>query len=154
MKFVQRFIANAVAVFLALYLVDSIADGRFVLRGVGVAIILALILGFIDSLVRPLHRVLTKPLYAAITAVLTVFVNALVLQGLAWAQAIDTVDFGWVLGAAAFVTLVTGAINWLIGFQAPEKVRPNKGLYSHDRKRPGHDKRTRPDRVAQPPKSR
>lgn len=41
MKGLARFVANAVAVFLALYLVDSVAEGRFVVKGVWAAIILA-----------------------------------------------------------------------------------------------------------------
>lgn len=123
MKGLARFVANAVAVFLALYLVDSVAEGRFVVKGVWAAIILALVLGFLNSLIRPLHRARSKPLYAGISALATLLVNALVLQLLVWARALSTADMGWVFLAAAFVAVVTGAISWLIGFGSWEKTR-------------------------------
>jgi putative membrane protein len=144
MKLALRFVANTVAVFLALYLVDSVAGGRFVLAGVWAAIIPALLLGFLDSLVRPLHRLQSKPLYALTGAVLTVLVNALILQALVWAGAISSAGFTWVLAAAALVSLVTGAINWLIGFGGIEKARPEP--LRADSKARARERRNRPSR--------
>ena len=132
MKLALRFVANAMAVFLALYLVDSVAGGRFVLAGVWAAVIPALLLGFLNSLVRPLHWLRSKPLYALAGAVLTVLVNALILQALVWAGAISSTGFAWVLAAAALVSLVTGAINWLIGFGGTEKARPESLRVAHE----------------------
>ncbi len=135
MKLALRFVANSAAVFLALYLADSLLEGRFLLTGgVWVALILALVLGLLNSLVRPLHRLRTKPVNAITTAVLTVLVNALVLQTMVWIGAITTTGFLWVLAAAALVSLVTGAINWLIGFGAVEKARPER-LWTQERYR-------------------
>ncbi|MGI5940075.1 MAG: phage holin family protein [Thermoleophilia bacterium] len=124
MRFAQRFIANTVATFLALYLVDSVLHGRFVLRGVWAAVILALLLGFGNSLVRPLRRARTKPFTTALVTGLTVLINAFVMQVLTWAGAVSTTGFGWVLLTAAFVTLVTGTISWLIGFDGGSAPRP------------------------------
>ncbi len=125
MKLIQRFIANTTATFLALYLVDSLAEGHFVVRGVWAAVILAVLLGFVNSLIRPLHRARTKPLRAALMTVFTILVNVLILQILAWANALSTAGFGWVLLAAVFVAPVTGAISWLIGFNSSEKPGPS-----------------------------
>lgn len=127
MSFVQRFVANAVAVFLALYLVDSVADGRLVLQGVWAAVILAFLLGFFNSVIRPLRRARTKPLHATVIAVLTVLVNALIIQALVWAKALSSAGFAWVLLAAAFICLITGTISWLIGFGGGEKPRAKGG---------------------------
>ena len=46
----------------------------------------------------------------------TVLVNALVLQAMVWAGALSSTGFVWVLAAAAFLALLGGVINWLIGF--------------------------------------
>lgn len=124
MRFAQRFIANTVATFLALYLVDSVLQGRFVLRGVWAAVILALLLGFGNSLVRPLRGARTKPFTTALATGLTVLINAFVIQILTWAGAVSTTGFWWVLLAAAFVALVTGTISWLIGFDGGSAPRP------------------------------
>ncbi len=145
MKLALRFIANAMAVFLALYLVDSVAGGRFVLAGVWAAVIPALLLGFLNSLVRPLHWLRSKPLYALAGAVLTVLVNALILQALVWAGAMSSTGFAWVLAAAALVSLVTGTINWLIGFGGTEKARPESLRVAHS-KRQARERRDRPSR--------
>jgi putative membrane protein len=147
MKLALRFVANAMAVFLALYLVDSVAGGRFVLAGVWAAVIPALLLGFLNSLVRPLHRLRSKPLYALTVAVLTVLVNALILQALVWAGAISSAGFTWVLAAAALVSLVTGAINRLIGFGGTEKSRPEPlRVHSGTKARERRDRHSRPGR--------
>ncbi len=124
MRFSFRFVADAVAIFLALYLVDSVAEGRFLLQGVWAAVILALLLGFINSLIRPLHRARSKLLYAAVWSVATLLINALIVQALAWAGALDVAGFHWVLLAALLLCVVTGAINWSIGFGSSERKRP------------------------------
>jgi putative membrane protein len=122
-RFIQRFVANAMAVFLALYLVDSVAGECFVLKGVWAAVILAFLLGLLNSIIRPLWRARTKPVSASAVAIATVLVNALILQALVWAKALSSGGFAWVLLTAAFVTVITGTISWLIGFGGTEKPR-------------------------------
>ena len=124
MKFLERFVANAVAVYLALYLVDSVADGRFQVGGVWVAVLLALVLSFLNSLVRPLHRIRTKTVRSLIVAAVTLIANGLFVQVFAWATPLSVANLSWVLLIAVFVAILTGAINWLIGFGAPVKGRP------------------------------
>jgi uncharacterized membrane protein YvlD (DUF360 family) len=124
MKALTRFGADAIAVFLALYLLDSVAGGRFVLNGVWAAVIFAVVLGFLNSLIRPLHRVRSKPFYGTAVTVGTVLVNALVVQLLAWGDALAVRNVGWVFLAALFVTVVTSTINWLIGFGGRDRARP------------------------------
>lgn len=125
MKFWLRWTANALAIFLALYLLDSVAKGRFQVQAVWVAVILALLLGLLNSFVRPLRRVRSKPFVALLATTLTVLVNALILQLFIWVGAALTArSFVWILVAAAFVALLAGAINWLVGFSSKEKARP------------------------------
>jgi putative membrane protein len=124
LKFLQRFIVNTVAVFLAVYLVDSVAGGRFLLGAVWVAVLLALVTGLVNSFIRPLHRVRTKTARSLIVALLTLVANALIIQVFAWATPLLAVNLSWVVGVAAFLEVLTGALNWLIGFTVTSKGRP------------------------------
>ena len=118
-----RWTANAVAFFLALYLVDSVAAGRFKVQALWVAVVLAVLLGLLNSFVRPLRGLKSKPLSALIVAVLTVLVNSLILQLFVWTGAsLAATSFVWVLVVGAFVSLLAGVINWLIGFDSKEKT--------------------------------
>jgi putative membrane protein len=123
-KFWLRWTANSIAIYLALYLVDSVAGGRFRVEALWAAVIIAVLLGFLNSLVRPLRRLRSKPVVALSSAVLTVLVNTLVLQVFVWiGEALSAQSFAWVLAVAAFISLVAGTINWLIGFKSKEKQR-------------------------------
>jgi uncharacterized membrane protein YvlD (DUF360 family) len=116
---------DGIAIFLALYLVDSLLHERFRLDATWAAVLAAILLGFINSFIRPLHRARSKPLRATIVVILTILVNALILQIFVWVGAeLTTQNFVWVLLAATFVTLLTGLINWQIGFNPKGRPRP------------------------------
>ena len=124
MKFWLRWTANGLTVFLALYLVDSLADGRFRVSAVWVAVVVAVILGIVNSLVRPLRRARSKPLSAVLGALITVLVNTLVLQVFVWLGSSLVADsFMWVLAVAVFISVLTGTVSWLVGFSSKEKQR-------------------------------
>jgi putative membrane protein len=123
-KFWLRWTANSLTVFLALYLVDSVAGGRFRVTALWVAVVLAVILGLLNSVVRPLRRARTRPLAAAAGAIVTLLLNALILQVFVWLGLSLTVErFAWVLVVAAFVSVLTGTVSWLVGFSSKEKPR-------------------------------
>ncbi len=124
MKFWLRWTANGLTVFLALYLVDSVAGGRFRVSAVWAAVVVAVLLGLLNSLVRPLRRARSKPLVATLSAVLTVLVNALVLQVFVWlGSSLAAESFIWVLAVAVFISVLTGTVSWLVGFSGKEKQR-------------------------------
>ena len=121
MKTMLRWTADAVAFYLALYLVDSVVGGRFKIGAVWVAVVLAVVLGLLNSLIRPLYRVRSKPVLAISEAVFTVLLNALILQIVIWAGGpLSALGVVWVFVVAAFLALLGGVINWLIGFKKKE----------------------------------
>jgi len=123
-RLLLRWMANALAFYLALYLMDSLIAPRFYVGAVWMAVILALVLGILNGLVRPLHRVRTKPQRALVVTAVTVVVNALILQIFMWMGApLSSTGLHWLLITAIFLTLLGAVINWLIGFK-PEK-EPN-----------------------------
>lgn len=124
MKFVLRLVSNALAFYLALYLVDSLVAPRFWIRSLWIAPLLAVLLAVPNSLVRPLPKLKTKPRRALTAALLTMLANAFVLQIVIWVGAtLTATSFLWVLITAAFLTLLAGLINWLIGFKEKEKPK-------------------------------
>jgi putative membrane protein len=143
-RFWLRWLANGIAIFLALYLADSLLHARFHLEATWAGVLAAIVLGFINGLVRPLHRARSKPHRAVLAVILTVLVNALVLQLFVWTGAdLQTRGFLWVLLAAAFVTLLAGLINWQVGFHQRDKSRtsllrdkPGRGSGAGDGRKP------------------
>jgi len=120
-KGLARWIADSLAFYLALYLVDSLISPRFHVGAVWIAVVLAVFLGLMNSLVRPLYRVKAKPAMAIGEAVTTVLLNVLVLQIVVWAGApLSATSVLWVLITAVFLTVLGGLINWLIGFKKKE----------------------------------
>lgn len=126
MRFLQRLTANTITVYLILYLVDSVTGGRFLVGNVWVAVFLALVLGLINSLIKPLKRVRTRTGRALVVSLLTLLVNALFVQIFVWSTPLYSVNLSWTLLVAAFVAVVTGAIDWLIGFGPSPKARPGE----------------------------
>jgi putative membrane protein len=117
-----RWVANSIAFYLALYLVDSLVAPRFWVEAVWIAVLVALFLGLLNSLIRPLYRVRSKPILATGEAAFTVAMNALVLQILIWVGApLSATNIVWVFITAAFLALLGGTLNWLIGFKQKEK---------------------------------
>ena len=137
MKFIFRWIANSIAFYLALYLLDSLIAPRFWVQAVWVAVVLAVFLALVNSLIRPLHRLKTRPYRALVAALFVLIVNALVLQIFVWVGAsLSSTNPGWVLAAAAFLGVLGGVINWLIGFRVKEKpgtVSRDKSVTTRER---------------------
>ena len=123
MKYLQRLVANAVAVYLALYLIDSVAGGRFRVGALWAAVLLALALGLMNSPIRPLHRVRTRTARSLIITLVTLIANALVVQVFAWVTPLEVANLSWVVFVAAALSVLTGVINWLIGFKTAAKGR-------------------------------
>jgi len=147
-RFWFRWLSNGVSIFLALYLIDSLAGPRFNVRSSAVALIIAVVLGVFDSLIRPLQRARSKPHLAALTTAGVILANALLIQIFVWTGVgLTTTGFLWVLVAASLVTLVSGAISWLIGFNPQDKSRarisagPRAGGSREQPRRPGKNRR-------------
>jgi uncharacterized membrane protein YvlD (DUF360 family) len=124
LKFMLRWIANGLAFYLALYLVDSLVGPRFWIEKGWIAIVLAILLGCINSLIRPLPRFRTKRNRALTVALLTFIGNALVLLILIVAGApLSVTNPVWIIVVAVFLTLLAMLLNWLIGFKQKGKPK-------------------------------
>jgi uncharacterized membrane protein YvlD (DUF360 family) len=133
-KFLARWLADGLAIYLALYLLDSVLGPRLHLAAAYPAILAGVFLGVGNAFVKPLYRAAERPLQAVLVTCVVVLLNLLFLHLFVWAgHGITTTHFGWVLAAAALITLLSGTCNWLIGFRAKEKPRPATGLNARRR---------------------
>jgi putative membrane protein len=121
-KYMSRWIANSIALFLGLYLVDSLIAPRFWIKSWWIGVILAVLLGALNSLIRPLHRLRSRTQRSLTVTFATLVMNFLILQIFIWMGApLSATSIVWVLVAAAFVSVLSGMLNWLIGFKKKEK---------------------------------
>jgi uncharacterized membrane protein YvlD (DUF360 family) len=126
-RFWLRWIANGIAAFMGLYLLDTLLHERFHFSATWPVVVAAIVLGFLNTFVKPLHRARTKPARAAATTLATILVNAFVLQLFVWVGAdLTSRGFHWVLLSGAFITLITGLINSQVGFGRSGKQRPGR----------------------------
>jgi uncharacterized membrane protein YvlD (DUF360 family) len=124
LRFLLRWLANALTFYLALYLVDTLIAPRFWIKTVWIAPVLAVSLALLNSLVRPLPRVKDKPSRALAVAAATIIVNALVIQIFLWiGSPLSTTSIVWVLVTAVFLSILGGVINWLVGFKPKEEPK-------------------------------
>jgi len=122
MKYLLRWTADSIAFYLGLYLVDSLISPRFWIKAWWMGVILAVLLGALNSPIRPLHRLRTRSQRALTIAFATLVMNFLLLQIFIWIKApLSATSIVWVLVAAAFVSVLGGVLNWLVGFKKKEK---------------------------------
>jgi len=132
LRFSYRWATNALAFYLALYLVDSLIAPRFYLEKGWIALVLASVLGALNSLVRPFPRFKTRRKRALTVVGLTVLANWLCLHLIMWLGApFSATNPIWVLGTAIFLTLLAAPLNHLVGFkpkEGPKVVTRELGL--------------------------
>ncbi len=107
-----RWILNAAA----LWLVSELYPGVAFAPGSGLADVLVagLVLGLANALVRPILLLLTLPLNLLTLGLFTLVVNAVVLELVAYATALEVHGFGAALVGALLLSLVGFALNLLI----------------------------------------
>jgi len=124
LRFSYRWATNALAFYLALYLVDSLIAPRFYLEKGWIAVVLAIVLGALNSLVRPFPRFKTRRKRALTVVGLTIAANWLFLHLIIWLGApLSATNPIWVLGTAIFLTLLAALLNHLVGFKPKEEPK-------------------------------
>jgi putative membrane protein len=120
MNFAVKTIANAVALWVAVLLVQDITlDGDSTGREIGTLIVVALLFGLVNFLVKPVVKLLSFPLFVLTLGLFTLVVNALMLLLTSWlADKLDLafhVEGFWtaVLGAL-IISVVSWALNMLL----------------------------------------
>ncbi len=123
MRYIYRLAINALTFYLGLYLVDTLLAPHFLLKRVWIAIVLAVLLAAINSTNLPFRGYKTNRGRAYGIFGLTVLGNYLFMQIVAWVGAPLSAHPIAIMFAAAFLTILAGAMNHLVGFKPKEQKK-------------------------------
>lgn len=112
MYLLLRWLLNAAALWLTTELVPGIT---FTEPGLWPILVAALVLGLVNAVVRPVMILLTLPLTIVTLGLFLLVVNALSLGIVVALTPMATTGFGTTLIAALLLTLISTALNALIG---------------------------------------
>jgi uncharacterized membrane protein YvlD (DUF360 family) len=121
LRFIYRYIANGLAFYLGLYLVDSLLAPRFYIEKGWIAIVLAALLGPVNSVVRPFRHFKTKRNRALGWFGLTALGNYLFMQIIILVGAPLSGNPFCVALAAVFLTGLAVLLNSIVGFRPEDK---------------------------------
>lgn len=112
MYLLLRWLLNAVALWLTTEIIPGIS---FTEPGLWPILIAALVLGLVNAIVRPVMILLTLPLTILTLGLFLLIVNALALGIVVALTPMATTGFGTTILAALVLTLISTALNALIG---------------------------------------
>ncbi|TGZ16895.1 hypothetical protein DV517_18680 [Streptomyces sp. S816] len=122
-NFVVKTIVNAGALAVAVWLLDKITlTGASTAKKAGTLIVVALIFGLVNSLVKPILKVLTFPLFILTLGLITLIVNALMLLLTSWVcgklQLSFHVEGFW---TAVLGGLIVSVVSWALHMFLPDE---------------------------------
>ncbi|MCX5266175.1 phage holin family protein [Streptomyces sp. NBC_00199] len=121
-NFVVKTIANAGALAVAVWLLDKITlTGDSTGKKIGTLILVALLFGLVNSLVKPIVKVLTFPLFILTLGLITLVVNALMLMLTSWLA--DTFDLSFHVDGfwtAVLGGLIISVVSWALNVVLPD----------------------------------
>jgi uncharacterized membrane protein YvlD (DUF360 family) len=123
LRFVYRWIANGLAFFFGLYLVDTLIAPYFYLRKLWLAIVIAVLMSAINSTNRPFRGYKANRGRALGFFGLTALGNYLFMAIVSWAGAPLTGNAMAFMFAAVFLTLLAALLNHLVGFKPKEQPK-------------------------------
>ncbi|MEV7691608.1 phage holin family protein [Streptomyces bungoensis] len=122
-NFLVKTIVNAGALAVAVWVLDKITlTGDSTAKKAGTLIVVALIFGVVNSLVKPILKVLTFPLFVLTLGLITLVVNALMLLLTSWVCGeLDLsfhVDGFW---TAVLGGLIISVVSWALHLVLPDE---------------------------------
>lgn len=114
-KLLLRVVINAVAIWVATYLVPGLALTGNVLSW----LVVAVIFGLVNALIRPVVKLLTLPINLVTLGLFSLVINALMLMLTGWltkALVIEGALFGFIpaLLGSIIISIVSTVLNWFI----------------------------------------
>ena len=123
MRFLYRWLANALAFFFGLYLIDTLIAPHFYVRKLWIAILLALLMGAANSTNRPFRKYESNRRRAFGFFGLTALANYLFMQIISWLGAPLTGNLFAFMFAAVCLTLLAALMNYIVGFKPPDEPK-------------------------------
>ena len=110
MRFVIRWLINAVA----LYLTTLIVPGVRLPKDLGAVLLAALVLGIVNAVIRPIALILTLPFNILTLGLFTLVVNAGMLYLVSTVTALRLDGFLWALLGAIVLSVVSMVLTHLV----------------------------------------
>ncbi|WP_031080200.1 phage holin family protein [Streptomyces sp. NRRL WC-3549] len=122
-NFVVKTIANAGALAVAIWLLQDITlTGHSTGSKVLTLIVVALLFGLVNSVVKPVVKLLTLPLFILTLGLITLVVNALMLMLTSWLAGVLDVSFHvqgfW---TAVLGGLIISVVSWALDVVLPDE---------------------------------
>jgi putative membrane protein len=114
-KLLLRVVINAIAIWVATYIVPGLTLTGSVLGW----LIVALVFGLVNALIRPIVKLLTLPINVITLGLFSLVINALMLMLTGWltqSLVIEGALFGFVpaLLGSIIISIVSTVLNWFI----------------------------------------
>jgi len=107
---ILKLLVNAVAVFLAAYLLRGVEVKNF-----WSAIVTAVLLAIVNAIIRPLLIVLTIPITVLTLGLFILVIDALLLMLVdALLPGLKIKNFWWAVGFSLVLSIINGILSWLI----------------------------------------
>ena len=107
---ILKLFVNAVAVFLAAYLLRGVEVKNF-----WSAIVTAVLLAIVNAIIRPLLIVLTIPITVLTLGLFILVIDALLLMLVdALLPGLKIKNFWWAVGFSLVLSIINGILSWLI----------------------------------------
>ena len=119
MNFLIRWIATAVAVGVAVWLLPGISTVGP--NGTIAIVVGALVLSLINISIKPIAQVIGAPITVLTLGLFYIVVNALLLELAAWASTaifgsgISVASFGWAFVCSIIISIVSAIMNGILG---------------------------------------
>ncbi len=120
MKLVLTFLATAVSLWVAVWLVDGLEfDGEWYQF-----LIIAAVMGLANTIVKPILKLFSLPLILLTLGLFLLIVNALVLQLVIWLSGPSVLDLGLTstgfFWATFWASVVVSLVGWVLGIVIPD----------------------------------
>lgn len=120
MKLMLTFLATAVSLWVAVWLVDGLEfDGEWYQF-----LIIAAIMGLANTIVKPILKLFSLPLILLTLGLFLLIVNALVLQLVIWLSGPSVFDLGLTstgfFWATFWASVVVSLVGWVLGIVIPD----------------------------------
>jgi putative membrane protein len=120
MKLMLTFLATAVSLWVAVWLVDGLEfDGEWYQF-----LIIAAIMGLANTIVKPILKLFSLPLILLTLGLFLLIVNALVLQLVIWLSGPSVFDLGLTstgfFWATFWASVVVSLVGWVLGIVVPD----------------------------------
>lgn len=123
MSFIVRLVVNGLALWVATLIVDGVnVTSESTSNKILTILVVALIFGIVNTLIKPIVKLLSLPLFILTLGLFTFIVNALMLWLTSWIA--DLVDVGFHVDsffwAAVLGALVISFVSWVLNLLLPK----------------------------------